>query len=246
MASLKGRLLQPAAKTQQQRSQYQCQHQGNSLKITSYVGLWGKILIWIILGFQDKALLREMFQLQFWLCNNKSNSHWDEGHTRHMTSANKPGKALLPLTPSQPSACQPMPLTQPRLSHLSFGGAGGPLRGRWHWEFDRMTEDLVHRSGGACVGEGQVGRSMQLVRKELKEVGRGTSNSGSKPLGLPAAFCASSVLLTLLYRATSPFGQGQGHWLVRTLSPVPLDEAKKAPDHTDILFVEKVCTIRID
>lgn len=87
---------------------------------------------------------------------------------------------------------------------------------------------------------------MQLGRKRLKEAGRGTTNSGSKPLGLPVVVCATSLLLTLLYRATSWFAQGQGHCLVRTLSPVSLDEAKKAPDHTDILFVEEVCTIKID
>lgn len=193
-----------------------------------------------------------MFQLQFWLCNNKSSSHWDGGHTRHKTSANKPGKAPfpspVPLTPSQPSACQPMPLMQPRLSHFFFGWAGGPQRGgrRRVREFDGMIEDLAHRSSGACAGEGQPGRSMQLERKGLKEVGRGTTKSGSKPLGLPnVVFCATLLLLSSLYRATSRFARGHAHWLVRPFSPVSLDETKKAPDHTGILFVE-VCTIRID
>lgn len=168
-----------------------------------------------------------MFQLQFWLCNNKSNSRWNEGHTRF---ANKPGKAPfpspVPLTPSQPPACQPMPLMQPGLSHLFLGGgAGGPQRRRRHRvkEFDRMTEDLAHKSHGACAGEGQAGRSTQLERKGLKEVRRGTTISGSKPLGLPVVFCASSLLLTLLYRATSLFARGQGQWLGSSLSLVPLD-----------------------
>lgn len=102
---------------------------------------------------------------------------------------------------------------------------------------------MAHKSCGACAGEGQAGRSMQLERKE---VGRGTTNSGSKLLGLPVVFCATSLLRTLLYRATSWFARRPGHCLVRTVSPVPLGEAKKAPDHTDTSFVEKVYTIRID
>lgn len=111
LASLTWRRLQPAAKWQQQQSQHQRQHRGkgNSLKIT-------------ILGFQDKPLLRETFQPQFWLCNNKSNSHWAEARTRHMRSASK--HSPVPLTPSQPSACQPMSLKQKRWSHLFFGGGG--------------------------------------------------------------------------------------------------------------------------
>lgn len=65
-----------------------------------------------------------------------------------------------------------------------------------------MTEHLAHRSGGACAGEGQAGRNMPLERKGLKGVRR-TSINGSKSLGLPVVFCATSLFLTLLYRATS-------------------------------------------
>lgn len=61
-----------------------------------------------------------------------------------------------------------------------------------------MTEDLAHRTGGACAGDRPEGRSMQLERRGLKDVGRGASISGSKPLGLSVVFCATSLLLTLL------------------------------------------------
>lgn len=125
-AAIKGR---EAAKTRWHQSQYQRQHQGtrNSLKITNYTGVQRKILTWAVLGFWDKPLLREMVQ-QFWLCNNNSSPHWKEGRTHKISCANKPGKApfssAVPLAPSQPSACQPMPPTQLRLSHLFFGGLG--------------------------------------------------------------------------------------------------------------------------
>jgi len=44
LALLNRRWLQLAAKTQQQQSQYHCQHQGkgNFLKITNYLWVWGE------------------------------------------------------------------------------------------------------------------------------------------------------------------------------------------------------------
>lgn len=100
------------------------QGKGNSLKITTYVGVWWKNLSLNYLGFSVETFTQEIFQLQFWLCNNNSNSHWDEGHTGHTRSANRPGKAPfpspVPLTALQPPACQPMPQMQVSLSHLFF------------------------------------------------------------------------------------------------------------------------------
>lgn len=50
-------MLHLAAKTQQQQSQYQHQHQGkgNALKITNYIGVWGKKLNLNYLGFSRQT-----------------------------------------------------------------------------------------------------------------------------------------------------------------------------------------------
>lgn len=56
-----------------------------------------------------------------------------------------------------------------------FEGTRASQRGGRHHvrEFERVTEDLAHRSGGACAGDRPAGGSLQLERKGLKEVGRG-------------------------------------------------------------------------
>lgn len=86
-----------------------------------------------------------------------------------------------------------------------------------------MTEDLAHRNGGACAGDRPAGGSLQLERKGLKEVGRGATFSGIKPLGLSVAFRVTSLSLTLLQTATSGFAKEQGQRLGCSFSHVPLD-----------------------
>lgn len=147
-------------------------------------------------------------------CSGKSSSSFGcaittaaltKGRTHEIPCANKPGKAPFPSAscPAHTIATCSLPTHATRVTGTDpplFWGTGGFQRGGRHHvrEFKRMTEDLTHRSGGACAGDRPAGRSLQMERKGLKEVGRRGIISGNKSLGLSVVFCATSLLLTSL------------------------------------------------
>lgn len=105
----------------QRQSQHHCQHQdkGNSLTITQYTGMRGENTTWSILGFQDEPLLRETFQLQFWLRNDRSNSQYEE-HARYARSAHQTWQGAVPLLPcSHHATLQPTVLPRLRQQTIS-------------------------------------------------------------------------------------------------------------------------------
>lgn len=107
----------------QWQSQHHCQHRdkGNSLKITQHVKMQGEKITWSILGFQDEPLLRETFQLQFWLRNDRSNSQHEE-HARHARCAHQTWQGAVPLLPrSHHATLQPTVLL--RLRQQTIGSS---------------------------------------------------------------------------------------------------------------------------